>query len=395
MTEFKDDIQSPLGASPKIRLGMVGGGQGAFIGDVHRIAARLDNRYELIAGALSADAARGSASAAELGIDPKRSYASFTEMAKLEAGREDGIEAVVIVTPNHLHFAAAKSFLEAGIHVICDKPLTSNLEDAESLVRLVEDSGLLFAVTYNYSGYPMVRHAREMIAAGDLGNIRLIQLEYAQDWLATNIEADGQKQAAWRTDPTRAGAGGAIGDIGTHAFHLAEFVSGLEVNSLLADLDSFVDGRVLDDNAHILLHFNNGAKGMLWVSQVASGKENGLKLRIYGDKAGLEWAQEDPNYIQFTPLGATRQILTRGGPNVGASAAAATRIPAGHPEGFLEGFANLYRDIADQIVARRSSSSADVDSLVPTVGDGLRGLRFVDRAVASNKAGGIWQSLDL
>jgi len=263
----------------KIRLGMVGGGQGAFIGAVHRIAARLDNRYELVAAALSADAKRATESAAEVGIASARSYTDFRVMAKKEASRKDGIEAVVIVTPNHLHFDAARAFLEAGIHVICDKPLTSTLEDAEILVKLVAERDLLFAVTYNYSGYPMVREARGMISAGALGAIRVIQIEYAQDWLATNIETTGQKQATWRTDPARAGAGGAIGDIGSHAFHLSEFISGLEVTSLLADLDAFVAGRTLDDNAHILLHFNNGASGMLWVSQVASGKENGLRIR--------------------------------------------------------------------------------------------------------------------
>ncbi len=378
----------------KIRLGMVGGGQGAFIGAVHRIAARLDDRYELVAAALSADAKRATESATEIGIASTRSYPDFRVMAKKEANRKDGIEAVVIVTPNHLHFDAARAFLEAGIHVICDKPLCSTLKDAETLVKLVAERGLLFAVTYNYSGYPMVREAREMIRAGALGAIRVIQIEYAQDWLATNIETGGHKQAAWRTDPARAGAGGAIGDIGSHAFHLCEFISGLKVTSLLADLDAFVDGRTLDDNAHILLHFNNGASGMLWVSQVASGVENGLKIRLYGDKAGLEWAQEDPNYLHFTPLGAPRQTLSRGGATTSAAAIAATRIPAGHPEGFLEGFANLYREFADQIVAHRNGTTLDSESLVPTIEDGLKGMRFIEKAVASNNAGNIWQSLD-
>ena len=381
-------------SAEKIRLGMVGGGQGAFIGAVHRIAARLDDRYQLLAAALSADAKRATESAAEIGIASTRSYTDFRVMAKKEAARKDGIEAVVIVTPNHLHFDAARAFLEAGIHVICDKPLTSTLKDAEALVKLVAERGLLFAVTYNYSGYPMVREAREMISAGALGAIRVIQIEYAQDWLATNIESKGQKQAAWRTDPARAGAGGAIGDIGSHAFHLCEFISGLKVTSLLADLDAFVAGRTLDDNAHILLHFNNGASGMLWVSQVASGMENGLRIRLYGDKAGLEWAQEDPNYLHFTPLGAPRQTLSRGGATTSAAAIAATRIPAGHPEGFLEGFANLYREFADQIVAHRDGRLLDSESLVPTIEDGLKGMRFIEKAVASNNAGNIWQSFD-
>ena len=378
-------------SSEKIRLGIVGGGIGAFVGSIHRIAARLDDRYELLAGALSSEPRRAADSAAELGIDPRRAYASFEEMAKKEGKLKHGIEAVAIVTPNHLHCAVAKAFLEAGIHVICDKPLSSSLEDAEQIEKIVEGSGLIFAITYNYSGSPMVRHAREMVAAGKLGNIRVIQVEYAQDWLATNIEAEGQKQAAWRTDPARAGTGGSIADIGTHAFHLAEFISGLEAKSLLADLDTFVAGRSLDDNANILLHYSNGAKGMLWSSQVASGQENALRIRLFGDKGGLEWAQEDPNYLQYRPLRETRQILTRGGPAVGETAARATRIPAGHPEGFLEGFANLYRDIADMIEAGRTGKS--LTTLVPDVTDGVKGVRFVEKAVSSNAAGSIWQHL--
>jgi len=378
-------------SSEKIRLGIVGGGIGAFVGSIHRIAARLDDRYELLAGALSSEPRRAADSAAELGIDPRRAYASFEEMAKKEGKLKHGIEAVAIVTPNHLHCAVAKAFLEAGIHVICDKPLSSSLEDAEQIEKIVEGSGLIFAITYNYSGYPMVRHAREMVAAGKLGNIRVIQVEYAQDWLATNIEAEGQIQAAWRTDPTRAGTGGSIADIGTHAFHLAEFISGLEAKSLLADLDTFVAGRSLDDNANILLHYSNGAKGMLWSSQVASGQENALRIRLFGDKGGLEWDQEDPNYLQYRPLRETRQILTRGGPAVGETAARATRIPAGHPEGFLEGFANLYRDIADMIEASRTGKS--LTTLVPDVTDGVKGVKFVEKAVSSNAAGSIWQHL--
>ena len=278
-------------SSKKIRLGLVGGGIGAFIGEVHRIAARLDDRYELVAGAFSSEPRRAADSAAELRIDPARSYNSFEEMAKKESKLRQGIEVVSIVTPNHLHCPAAKAFLKAGIHVICDKPLSTTLEDAEEVESLVKESGLIFAITYNYSGYPMVRHAREMVTSGKLGNIRVIQVEYAQDWLATNIEAKGQKQAAWRTDPELAGPGGSIGDIGTHAFHLAEFISGLEAKSLLADLDTFVSGRKLDDNANILLHYSNGAKGMLWSSQVASGQEHALRIRRFGDKGCLEWAQ--------------------------------------------------------------------------------------------------------
>ncbi|MDP6098375.1 MAG: Gfo/Idh/MocA family oxidoreductase [Gammaproteobacteria bacterium] len=378
----------------RIRLGMVGGGQGAFIGEVHRIASRLDNHFELVAGALSSDTERAAESAAELGIAARRSYADYQDMAKQEAKKKDGIEAVVIVTPNHLHVPVARAFIEAGIHVVCDKPLAVNLAEAEELAKLASDSGLLCAVTYNYSGYPMVRQARQMIADGELGIIRVIQVEYAQDWLATNIETAGQKQAAWRTDPEQAGAGGCIGDIGTHAYHLAEFISGQEASAILADLDAFVAGRTLDDNAHILLRFKNGAKGMLWASQVASGKENGLQIRVYGDKGGLEWAQEDPNYLQFTILGESRRTLTRAGSGVGEVANNAARLPAGHPEGFLEGFANLYREIAGQIRHHSKTGTLLSDSLLPTVDDGVRGMRFIEKAVASNQAGSIWQSLD-
>ncbi|MED6332272.1 MAG: Gfo/Idh/MocA family oxidoreductase [Pseudomonadota bacterium] len=378
-------------SSKKIRLGLVGGGIGAFIGEVHRIAARLDDRYELVAGAFSSEPRRAADSAAELRIDPARSYNSFEEMAKKESKLRHGIEVVSVVTPNHLHCPAAKAFLKAGIHVICDKPLSTTLEDAEEVESLVKESGLIFAITYNYSGYPMVRHAREMVASGKLGNIRVIQVEYAQDWLATNIEAKGQKQAAWRTDPELAGAGGSIGDIGTHAFHLAEFISGLEAKSLLADLDTFVSGRKLDDNANILLHYSNGAKGMLWSSQVASGQENALRIRLFGDKGGLEWAQEDPNYLHYTQLGESHQVLTRGGHGLAEEAVSATRTPAGHPEGFLEGFANLYRDIADMIEATRAGKS--VATLVPDVTDGVKGIRFVEKAVNSSAAGSIWQHL--
>ena len=373
----------------KIRLGMVGGGQGAFIGEVHRIASRIDNRFDLVAGALSSDPTRAAESGVELGISTDRSYANFADMAKAESAREDGIQAVSIVTPNHLHFPVAKVFLEAGIHVICDKPLTSTLEEAVQLTQLSKRKNVHFAVTYNYSAYPMVRQAREMIAAGRLGSIRVIQIEYAQDWLATDLEANGQKQAAWRTDPAKAGAGGSIGDIGTHAFHLSEFISGLRCDSLLADLESFVGKRRLDDNAHILIRYDTGAKGMLWASQVATGKENGLKISIYGAKAGLSWTQENPNYLSFTAISQATQILSRGGPNIGGMASAASRIPAGHPEGFLEGFATLYSDIADLILGKVSIEN----SLVPTVEDGLRGMQFVDAAVKSNKADSSWVKL--
>ncbi len=382
-------------AAAKIRLGMVGGGQGAFIGEVHRMAARLDDRYQLVAGALSSNPDRARESASELGLDPDRSYDDFNAMAAAESAREDGIEAVAIVTPNHLHYAPARAFMEAGIHVICDKPLTSSAGDARMLREAARQSDVLFAVTYNYSGYPMVRQAREMIAARELGTIRLVQVEYPQDWLSTDLETSGQKQASWRTDPDKAGAGGSLGDIGTHAFHLAEFITGLEVDSILADLNAFGSGRRLDDNAQVLMRFAGGARGALWASQVAVGHENGLRIRIYGDKAGLEWFQEQPNQLRLSPLGDSPRLLTRGSAIVGQSATRATRIPGGHPEGFLEAFANLYRDFADLIDAHRGGDDAALAaSLVPDLAAGVRGVEFVEAAVASANNGSTWVELD-
>ena len=378
----------------RIRLGMVGGGQGAFIGEVHRFAARLDDRFEFCAGALSADPERARESARELGIAADRTYVSFEEMARVESQREDGVQAVAIVTPNHLHFEPAKAMLAAGIHVICDKPLTNDYAQAQELAEIVSKSKAHFAVTYNYSGYPLVREARHLVASGALGAIRLVQVEYPQDWLATNIEASGQKQAAWRTDPALAGEGGSIGDIGTHAFHLAGFVCGMQPTSLLADLTAFVPGRVLDDNAHILLRYASGARGMLWASQVAAGQENALRLRVYGETGSLEWFQESPNQLFHRPLGEPMRTLTRGGS--GLSASVATRIPAGHPEGFIEGFATLYSDFADLIAASdaiRDCNEDDPSRLLPTVADGVKGVRFVAAAVESMANGSSWVTL--
>ncbi|MGB3645943.1 MAG: Gfo/Idh/MocA family oxidoreductase [Mesorhizobium sp.] len=382
-----------------IRLGMVGGGQGAFIGAVHRIAARLDNEFVLVAGALSSDPARAKASAAELGLDPERSYNSFAEMAKAEAKRPDGIEAVAIVTPNNVHFPAAKAFLEAGIHVICDKPVTSTLADAKKLAALVEKTGKVFVLTHNYTGYPMIRQAREMVAKGQLGDIRVVQAEYPQDWLTEALETTGQKQASWRVDPKQSGAGGALGDIGTHAYNLARFVSGLELDSVSADIDAFVPGRQLDDNANVLLRFKakgkaRAAKGMLWASQVAPGNENGLKLRVYGTKGGLEWTQADPNYLWYTPFGQPKQLLTRAGAGATAVAGRVTRVPSGHPEGYLEGFANIYQEAARAIrVARRKGGRPDKDVVFPTVQDGVEGVAFVEACVKSAKKNGAWTKL--
>ena len=375
----------------RLRLGMVGGGQGAFIGGVHRIAARLDDRYELVAGALSTDPERNRMSAAELLIDPDRCYDSFEVMAATEAGRDDGIDVVAIVTPNNVHYDAARAFLEAGIHVICDKPLTTSLEDAESLARLVKESGLIFVLTHNYTGYPLVRQAREMVRQGILGRIRVLQMEYPQGWLATKIEDEGQKQAEWRTDPRRSGPAGCVGDIATHAIHLAWFITGLEIEELAADLHTFVEGRQLDDNAHVLLRFTGGAKGMLWSSQVAPGNENALRIRIYGEKGGLAWDQENPNILTWSPLNDVPQTLTRAGNKLGQAAELATRIPAGHPEGYLEGFAQLYKDTAERIIAMMQNREPDPASLlVPTVDDGVQGVRFIEKCVESQYLGGSW-----
>ncbi len=373
-----------------IRLGMVGGGRDAFIGAVHRMAARLDGRYELVAGALSSTPEKARASGRDLGLAEDRIYDDFDSMAKREARLKDGIEAVAIVTPNHMHYPAAAAFLKRGIHVICDKPLTSTIADARKLAKAVANAKAVFVLTHNYTGYPMVRQAREMARAGELGPIRVVQVEYPQDWLTEKVEDTGQKQAAWRTDPARSGLGGSIGDIGTHAFNLLRFVTGLELESLSADLDSFVAGRRLDDNAQVLLRFTGGAKGMLWASQVAPGNENGLRLRVYGSRGGLEWKQEDPNYLWHTPFGQPKRLITRMGAGSDAAAARVSRIPSGHPEGYLEGFANIYTEAAEAILAHREGWPPAADVLFPGIDDGLEGVAFVDACVRSSRAGGKW-----
>jgi predicted dehydrogenase len=375
----------------RLRLGMVGGGRGAFIGAVHRMVARLDDRWEFTAGALSADAERARASGEDLGLAPDRIYTNFAAMARGEAGRPDRIDAVAIVTPNHAHAEAAKTFLDAGIHVICDKPVTTTRADAEELKRLARERGLLFAVTHNYTGYPMVRQARAMVAAGEIGPLRVVQVEYAQEWLATRLEDTGHKQADWRTDPARSGPAGSVGDIGSHAFNLAEFITAAEVASLSADMQIFVPGRRLDDNAHMMLRFASGARGMLWCSQVAVGQENGLRIRVYGEKGGLEWQQEQPNTLLHSPLGEPPRLIRRGGHGAGPAAAAATRIPSGHPEGYLEGFAQLYADIAELIAARMEGRQpSEFAGSVPMIDDGIRGVRFIEAAVKSSAANAAW-----
>ncbi|MEQ5775424.1 Gfo/Idh/MocA family oxidoreductase [Thalassospira sp. NFXS8] len=374
----------------RIRLGMVGGGQGAFIGAVHRLAARMDNRYDLVAGALSSKPDIARASAAECYIAPDRAYVDFREMAMREAEREDGIEACAIVTPNNLHFPAAMAMLDAGIHVICDKPLCMSVAEGEELAAKIKETGLLFALTHNYTAYPMVREARDMVRGGKLGNIRLVQVEYPQGWLATPVE---NKQANWRADPAKAGPGGALGDIGTHAHNLADFVTGLEISELCADLSSMVEGRLLDDNVQILLRYKNGARGMLWASQVAVGHENGLKLRVYGDKGSIEWAQEHPNHMHFRPLNAQPRLMTRGGPG-NSAAGGRVRVPSGHAEGYLEGFATLYTDFADQLSARIEGHIPNVEAgLVPGIAEGLNGMRFIEAVVSSSERGASWTSL--
>lgn len=375
----------------RLRLGMVGGGPDAFIGAVHRIAARLDDRYELVAGAFSSDPERARGSALRLGIAADRAYGSFTDMAAREALRSDKIDAVAIVTPNHMHHQAAKAFIEAGIHVICEKPLTTTVADALDLAAAVRRSGLVFGLTHNYSGYPLVRQARAMIAAGELGRIRVVQVDYAQDWLATPLEATGQKQAAWRTDPAQSGPAGCLGDIGTHAYHLAGFVTGLRCEAVAADLSSFVAGRRVDDNAHMLLRFEGGARGMLWASQVAPGNDNNLRLRVYGERAGLEWRQEEANQLRLSPLGEPPRLIRRAGAGADATAAHASRIPAGHPEGYLEAFAQLYTDLAEQIAAHRDGRAANPASLlVPGIEAGLDGVRFIAAALESSRRNAGW-----
>jgi predicted dehydrogenase len=386
--------KSAAASGRRIRLGMVGGGEGAFIGAVHRIAARLDDHYELVAGALASTTAKAKRSGRALGLADERIYGDYAAMAKAEGARADGIEAVAIVTPNHLHVPVAEAFLKAGIHVICDKPLATTVRDARRLQVLAAKHDRLFAVTYNYTGYPMVRQARQMVEDGLLGEIRVIQVEYAQDWLTEPLEATGQKQAEWRTDPARSGAGGCVGDIGTHAYQLAGYVAGVAASELCAELSTFVAGRRLDDNVQVMLRFANGARGALWASQVAPGNENNLRLRVYGSRGGIEWHQEQPNQLAFSPFGQPTQTISRSGSGAGAAAARVTRLPAGHPEGYLEAFATLYGEIAQAIRARRGRG-AKVDRAVqfPGLADGVAGVEFIAAAVASAERGGRWVRL--
>ncbi len=367
-----------------IRLGMVGGGQGAFIGAVHRTAARLDRNYVLQAGALSSTPQKALASARDLGL--ARGYGSWQEMldGELALPPAERIEAISIVAPNHVHFPVAKAFADAGFHVICDKPLVHTRGQAAELARTAHEKGIVFGVTYNYTGYPLVKEARRLIREGAIGKLRKVVVEYHQGWLATRAEAGGDnKQAEWRTDPARSGAGGAIGDIGSHAENLVSTVTGLELESVCAELTTFVPGRRLDDDATVLLRFEGGARGVLAVSQVEVGEENDLRLRVYGETGSLDWRQEDPNRLVLKSLEGPARVLTRGNGYLGDAAKAASRIPPGHPEAFLEAFANVYAGVADAI---RGDPRADY----PTVADGVRGVAFIDTVVTSARNGGVW-----
>lgn len=373
----------------RLRAGIVGGGRGAFIGAVHRMAVELDGEAQVVAGALSSHPEVARESAATWGLE--RAYTSYEDMAAAEAGAGNGIDFVIIATPNDLHYPAAKTFLEAGIHVVCDKPLALTVAEGEGLARLVEGHRTLFALTHTYTGYPAVRQAREMVRSGQLGEIRKVMVEYAQDWLMEPLERGGNKQAAWRTDPARAGLGGCVGDIGTHAANLLEFVTDLRIEALCADLSSFVAGRRLDDDANILLRLRGGAKGTLVCSQIACGEENRLAIRVYGSQAGLEWQQQEPNTLVHKAAGRPWALLRTGQSYLGESARAAARLPPGHPEGYLEALANIYRAfIAD---VRRVALGEPAVRDYPGVQDGVRGLRFVAQAVASSRAGSLWMSV--
>ena len=372
----------------KLKYGMVGGGPDAFIGGVHRIAAAIDGQTELVAGAFSSDPAKSRQQGAELFLDPGRVYGSYAEMAEKEAALPQGerIDFVSIVTPNHVHFPVAKLFIEAGFHVVCDKPMTTTVEEAEELVRLVKKHDVVFALTHNYTGYPRVKQARALVAEGKIGKVRKIVVEYPQGWLATPIDADGQKQAAWRTDPARAGVSSCVGDIGSHAENLARYITGLEMESLMADMTTFVEGRRLEDDSNMLVRYKGGARGVLWASQIAVGEENHLAIRIYGEKGRLEWDQEDPNYLWFQVDGEPLQKWNRGNDYVGSAAANHTRTPSGHPEGYLEGFANIYRNACAAMAAKLTGEPADPELDFPTVEDGAVGVHFIHKSVESGKA---------
>ncbi len=384
--------------SRKIRYGMVGGGRGAFIGAVHRIAAAMDQQIELVCGAFSSDPQKSKDSGADLFLPPDRCYGSFVDMIQGEAALPAGqrMDFIAIVTPNHMHFPPAKLALENGFHVLSDKPATFNLAEAKELAGLVKKTGLIYGLTHNYTGYPLIKEARAMIAAGKLGKIRKVVVEYPQGWLATKIEESGQKQAAWRTDPSKSGAAGCVGDIGTHAENLAEYVTGLKISELAADLTTFVEGRLLDDDANILLRFEGGAKGVLHCSQISVGEENNLSIRVYGEKGGIEWHQKEPNTMLVKWMDQPMQVYRTANGYLGAAAAAATRTPPAHPEGYLEAFANLYKNFASTIRARiEGKEPTEIENDFPKIEDGVRGMAFIEAVVASGKANAAWTPLSV
>ena len=377
-------------------MGMVGGGRGAFIGGVHRIAAAIDQQIELVCGAFSSDPERSRLSGEDFFLPADRVYGSYEEMILAEAKLPEGerMDFVSIVTPNHVHFGPAKLALENGFHVVCDKPVTFSVDEAEQLVELVEKTGLVFALTHNYTGYPMVKQARDMVAAGRIGKVRKVVVEYPQGWLATKLEDSDQKQASWRVDPSKSGMGGAMGDIGTHAENLAEYITGLRITEVCAELTSFVEGRQLDDDANILLRLEGGARGVLHCSQIAVGEENGLNIRIWGETGGLEWHQQEPNTLVVKSLDGPSVHYRTGVGELSEAAQAAARIPAGHPEGYLEAFANIYRNFAATVRAHRAGRQPTaLESDFPDVHDGLRGMRFVERVVENSRSGQKWTKL--
>lgn len=368
----------------QLRLGMVGGGEGAYIGNIHRFASRLDGVWQLVAGAFDVDPARGRAFALSQGITEDRSYGTYQELIAGEKDRADRVDAVAICTPNFAHYPIAKALIEAGFDVICEKPLTATLEDAVALEALARESGRFVGVTYTYSGYPMVHDARVRVARGDIGAVRSLQVEYPLEWMATAIEQQGNAQAAWRTDPKKNGRGGSIGDIGTHAYHLAGFVTGLKLQALSADLATFVQGRALDDNAHVMMRYEGGARGLLWCSQVAIGNSNGVRLRVFGETGSFQWFQEQPNELVYTPLNGRVQLIKRGADDLSEDAKVRTRTPPGHPEGYLEAFANLYAGFGEAIRARHAGRDpGPLGQNLPLAYDGLKGVAFVEAVVDS------------
>ncbi|SHJ08507.1 Gfo/Idh/MocA family protein [Aquimarina spongiae] len=379
----------------RLKMGMVGGGIGSFIGDVHRKAASIDGMIDLVCGAFSSSTEKSLASAEALGIPKERAYGSFEEMILEEAKlpEEERMDFVSIVTPNHMHFPPAKMALEHGFHVICDKPMTLTLDEALELEKIVHSSGKVFALTHNYTGYPMVKQAKAMIAKGDLGDLRKVCAQYLQGWLATSVEKTGQKQAAWRVDPKKSGIGGALGDIGTHAENLVEYITGLQIEELAADLSAFGEGRTLDDDGNILLRFDNGAKGVMTFSQIATGEENNLGVKVYGTKGSIEWYQENPNELTVRWLENTKQIFTPGGNGGYPESSDYVRIPAGHPEGYLEGFATMYRSFAQELLNVKNNQSQSASPDFPTVKDGVRGMKFIYAAVESSNNNASWTKI--